>query len=60
MGRRSTTIKADVSKPEDVELMFQKSLQDFRRTGILVNNTSVGLQPTDVEIPLWDVLCDLQ
>jgi NAD(P)-dependent dehydrogenase (short-subunit alcohol dehydrogenase family) len=59
MGRRSTAIKADVSRPEDVELMFQKGLQDFRRIGILVDDASIRPQPRDIEIPLDDVLCNL-
>jgi 3-oxoacyl-[acyl-carrier protein] reductase len=42
IGRRSLAIKADVSKPEDVEQMFQRGIQEFGRVDILVNNAGIG------------------
>ncbi len=42
MGNDALAIRADVSKPEDVDRIFQKGLQKFGRVDILVNNAGGG------------------
>ena len=41
MGREALTIKADVSKLEEVERMFERAVQQFSRVDILVNNAAI-------------------
>lgn len=42
MGRRSATIKADVSEPEDIASMFEFVGREFGRLDILVSNAASG------------------
>lgn len=41
MGREALAIKADVSKLEEVERMFEHAVQQFSRVDILVNNAGI-------------------
>ena len=41
MGREALAIKADVSKAEEVEQMFERAAQQFGRVDILVNNAGI-------------------
>ncbi|MGA3405438.1 MAG: glucose 1-dehydrogenase [Candidatus Bathyarchaeia archaeon] len=42
LGRESLPIKGDVSRPEDVDRIFEDGLRKFGRIDILVNNAGVG------------------
>lgn len=41
IGREALAVKADVSKSEEVERMFQRAVQQFGRVDILVNNAGI-------------------
>jgi len=41
MGREALAVKADVSKLEEVERMFERAVQQFSRVDILVNNAGI-------------------
>jgi 3-oxoacyl-[acyl-carrier protein] reductase len=41
MGREALAVKADVSKLEEVERMFERAVQQFNRVDILVNNAGI-------------------
>jgi 3-oxoacyl-[acyl-carrier protein] reductase len=41
MGREALAVKADVSKLEEVERMFERTVQQFSRVDILVNNAGI-------------------
>jgi 3-oxoacyl-[acyl-carrier protein] reductase len=41
IGREALAVKADVSKAEEVERMFQRAVQQFGRVDILVNNAGI-------------------
>jgi len=41
MGREALAVKADVSKLEEVEGMFEHAIQQFNRVDILVNNAGI-------------------
>ena len=41
MGREALAVKADVSKAEEVERMFERAVQQFGRVDILVNNAGI-------------------
>lgn len=41
MGREALAVKADVSKAQEVERMFQHAVQQFGRVDILVNNAGI-------------------
>lgn len=42
-GRRAVAVKADVSRPEQVEAMIRKAVDTFGRIDLLMNNAGVGL-----------------
>lgn len=50
LGRRCLTIKADVSKREDVEGMFHNAISEFRQIDILVNNAGIIKRTPFLEI----------
>ena len=56
LDRKCLTIKADVSKREDVEAMFHKSIREFRQIDILVNNAGIIKRTPFLEIDdkEWD------
>ena len=43
MGRKAIAIQCDVSKRDDVEAMFEKTINTFGKVDILVNNAGVGI-----------------
>jgi len=56
MGRKSITIKADVSNASEVKSMFTKIIEEFSKLDILVNNAGIGnLIPTvDLSDEAWN------
>ena len=57
LGREALAITADVSKEQDVDLIFDKSLEKFARADILVNNAGVS-HPTESILDLDPVFID--
>ena len=58
LGRRALAVKADVGTADDVERLFQTTLEQFERVDILVNNAGTS-QPRDIfqiEAADWDRL----
>lgn len=56
IGNRALIIKADVSKPEEVERMFDKISREFDQLDILVNNAGITADRTVLKMPweAWD------
>jgi citronellol/citronellal dehydrogenase len=52
LGRRALAIKCDVSSEESVNAMVQKTLDEFGRIDILINNAAVAYWPPVTETPL--------
>jgi NAD(P)-dependent dehydrogenase (short-subunit alcohol dehydrogenase family) len=42
MGRRALAIRVDVSEPEEVNAMFEATLEEFGRVDIMVNNAGLS------------------
>ncbi len=61
MGREAIAIKADVSKPDDVELLVQKALEQWERVDILVNNAGITRDTLLLRMKLedWQSVLDL-
>jgi NAD(P)-dependent dehydrogenase (short-subunit alcohol dehydrogenase family) len=57
-GRRSLSIKADVSRAADVELLVEKVMGEFGRIDILVNNAGILIKSPILDMPEadWDRL----
>ena len=55
-GRRVLTVRADVSREEDVAALAERTLAEFGRCDILVNNAAIALSQPVLETPqkLWD------
>jgi len=57
-GGRAIAIKADVSREEDVQTLTKKTLEEFGRVDILVNNAAVfpdyHLPLVDLPVASWD------
>jgi len=52
MGRRVLVVKADTKREDKVSAMVEKSLSEFGKIDILINNAGGGWQPRDyTEIP---------
>jgi 3-oxoacyl-[acyl-carrier protein] reductase len=49
MGRRAIAVRADVSKREEAQKMFDKVFQEFGRVDILVNNAGIGTGGTTLD-----------
>jgi len=58
LGRRTLTIKADVTLPEEVEAMVATVIQEWGRLDILVNNAGYAQPLPALEMPVqdWDRL----
>jgi len=56
MGRRAIAVKADVSKRNEAQKMFDRALAEFGRVDILVNNAGIGTGGTtlDTSEENWD------
>lgn len=62
IGRRCITVKADVTKIEQVNEMVEKVLKEFGKIDILVNNSGGIIQRSSVKEmseKLWDDMLDL-
>jgi NAD(P)-dependent dehydrogenase (short-subunit alcohol dehydrogenase family) len=58
LGRRSLSIKADVSRAADVEHLVEKVMDEFGRIDILVNNAGILIKSPILDMPEgdWDRL----
>lgn len=56
IGDAAVAITADVSKPEDIEALFEQAVKAFGRVDILVNNAGIGAARLVVDIDLeeWE------
>ncbi len=54
LGAKALIIKADVSKPDEVKMMFDQVISEFRQLDILINNAAI---PTD-KVPFLDASFD--
>ena len=61
MGRRSLALQIDVSNPDDVARMTQKTMKTFGRIDVLVNNAGVFSTVPSLELPLieWQKCLDI-
>jgi len=54
MGRKAVTVKADVSIPKDVERMVERTLKEFGKIDILVNNAAdFSAMEFSLDTPDW-------
>ena len=55
-GQKAVVIPADLTKPEEIEKLFQKTLAEFGRVDILVNNAGISKEMPLSEMPIevWD------
>jgi NAD(P)-dependent dehydrogenase (short-subunit alcohol dehydrogenase family) len=55
-GGFASFIKTDVSRPEEIEELFRKTIELFGIVNILVNNTGISIwkSPYDLTIEQWD------
>jgi 3-oxoacyl-[acyl-carrier protein] reductase len=62
MGREALAVKADVSRAEEVERMFQRAVQQFGRVDILVNNAGIRRDIPFHKMPQgeWDSVIAVQ
>ena len=51
-GGRALVVQADISKPEDVEGLVQKTVEEFGRLDVLVNNAGIENKMPFLETPL--------
>lgn len=58
MGGRSLAVYTDITSEESVDLMVQKTLEEFGRIDILVNNAGVAIYTPTVDMPLkrWELV----
>lgn len=61
MGSQAIAVKADVSKPEEVEALFEQTLKTFGRIDILVNNAGITRDTLLLRMKLddWQSVIDL-
>lgn len=54
-------VQADVSKREDVNVLFKTTIDEFGKVDILVNNAGLGIAYPFIDYPndLWDKLIDI-
>lgn len=57
-GGRAMAVRTDITVDEDVERMAQKTLAEFGRIDILVNNAAANLNAKIVDLPIkrWDLM----
>ena len=60
LGRRALTIKADVSRKDDVENMLRQAVTDLGEIDILVNNAGILVRGKliETEEAIWDKIID--
>lgn len=51
-GAKAISVQADVSKPEDIKSLIQKTVEEFGRLDIMVNNAGVEEKVPFLETPL--------
>jgi len=56
IGRKALPVQTDVSRPDQVETLCRKSLEEFGRVDILMNNAGVALisEIKDTELKDWE------
>ncbi len=56
VGARAISVQADVSKPEDIKSLIQKTVEEFGRLDIMVNNAGIEEKVPFLETPLelWE------
>jgi NAD(P)-dependent dehydrogenase (short-subunit alcohol dehydrogenase family) len=61
LGRRALAVATDVRKPEDVDNMVKRTMEEFGRIDILVNNhgASFGCALEDMTPGGWDVVMNI-
>lgn len=61
MGRRALAIKADVTKPEEVENAVQRTVERFGRIDILVNNAGICIHENaeNMTDEQWEAVMDV-
>ncbi|RKY03051.1 short-chain dehydrogenase [Candidatus Poribacteria bacterium] len=61
MGRRALAIKADVTKPDEVERAVQQTVERFGRIDILVNNAGICIHENaeNMTDEQWDAVMDV-
>ncbi len=58
LGGRALPIRTDITVDEDVERMTQRTLDEFGRIDILVNDAAVNINSTVADLPIkrWDLM----
>jgi NAD(P)-dependent dehydrogenase (short-subunit alcohol dehydrogenase family) len=61
LGRRALAIPTDITKDEQVQSLVERTLQEFGRIDILVNNAAVNSPSVFAELPLrrWDLVMNV-
>src|SRR5947208_1300680 len=61
LGRRALAIPVDVTKEEDIQQMAERTLKEFGRCDILVNNAAISAPAPFHEMPLkrWDLVMNV-
>jgi NAD(P)-dependent dehydrogenase (short-subunit alcohol dehydrogenase family) len=61
LGRRAMPVKADVSKPDQVQAMVERVIAEFGQIDILINNAGTHRRAPFLEIPLelWQLVLDV-
>jgi len=61
VGRRALPIKADVSKPDEVQAMVERVIGELGQIDILINNAGAHRRAPFLEIPLelWQMVIDV-
>lgn len=61
-GVETLTVKADVSKREEVRVMVEKIIEKFERIDILINNAGIlgrGIKPEEITDEDWDAVLNV-
>lgn len=58
LGRRALAVRCDVSRDDQVELLAQRTLAEFGRVDILINNAAANYLAPFVDMPVkhWDLV----
>jgi NAD(P)-dependent dehydrogenase (short-subunit alcohol dehydrogenase family) len=61
LGRRALSLQCDVSRQTDVEALVERTVAEFGRIDILVNNAAVNYRAPFVDTPIgrWDLLMNV-
>ena len=61
LGRRALSIKADISKPDQVAAMVERATAEFGQIDVLINNAGAHRRAPFLEIPLdlWQWVIDV-